>query len=104
MAEGQTDTHGRKRTSILPPPFVAGGFATLSLFVLAGCRGEDLFNRIGNFWQYGICSAVIVILDVVALVEVFGSDRSTGNKILWTLIIIFAPILGCIAYYFFGRK
>lgn len=104
MAEGQTDTAGRIRTSILPSPFVAGGFATLSLFLFAGCTGENLISRIGNFWQYGICSAIIVILDVVALVEVHGSDRTRGNKILWTLIIIFAPILGCIAYYFFGRK
>lgn len=57
-----------------------------------------------NFWSYGLCSAVVVILDVVALLEVHRSDRKSGDKILWTLIIIFFPILGCIAYYFFGRK
>lgn len=71
--------------------------------VLAGC-GPNLIERVGNFWTLGCCGALIVILDIIALVELAGSARSTGNKVLWALLIIFFPILGCILYYFFGRS
>lgn len=71
--------------------------------VLAGC-GPNLIERVGNFWTLGCCGALIVILDIIALVELAGSARSTGNKVLWALLIIFFPLLGCILYYFFGRS
>jgi cytochrome bd-type quinol oxidase subunit 2 len=71
--------------------------------ILAGC-GPNLIERVGNFWTLGCCGVLIVILDIIALVELAGSARSTGNKVLWALLIIFFPILGCILYYFFGRS
>ncbi len=75
----------------------------VSAVVLAGC-GPNLFERVGNFWTLGCCGGLIVILDIIALVELAGSAKSTGNKVLWALLIIFFPILGCILYYFFGRS
>lgn len=74
-----------------------------SALLLAGC-GPNLIDRLDNFWTLGCCGALIVILDVIALVELAGSARSTGNKVLWALLIIFFPVLGCIVYYFFGRS
>jgi hypothetical protein len=71
--------------------------------ILAGC-GPNLIERVGNFWTLGCCGALIVILDIIALVELAGSAKSTGNKVLWALLIIFFPLLGCILYYFFGRS
>ena len=78
--------------------------ASLSLMalLLAGC-GPNLFDRIGGFWSLGCCSAIVVILDVLALIELVQSTRSTQDKVLWAAIIILFPFLGCIAYYFFGR-
>lgn len=70
--------------------------------VLAGC-GPNLFERIGNFWTLGCCGTIIVILDIIALVELAGSAKTTGSKVLWALLIIFFPVLGVILYYFFGR-
>ncbi len=78
----------------------------LTLFVLgtmlAGC-GPNLFERVSNFWTLSCCGVVVVVLDVVAIIELAGSTRSTANKVLWMLLIILAPVLGCILYYFFGR-
>ena len=71
--------------------------------IVAGC-GPNLFERLSNFWTLSCCGGVIVILDIIALVELAGSMRSLGNKVLWALIIIFFPVLGCILYYFFGRS
>lgn len=73
----------------------------LALFV-AGC-GPNLFDRMANFWSLGCCGGVIVILDIIALLELAGSTRSTSDKVLWALLIIFFPLGGLILYYFFGR-
>jgi cytochrome bd-type quinol oxidase subunit 2 len=79
------------------------GLALVSTLLLAGC-GPNLFERISNFWSLSCCGVVIVILDVIALIELAGSSRSTGDKVLWALLIIFFPILGVILYYFFARR
>lgn len=75
--------------------------ATTTL-MLSGC-GPNLFDRVGNFWSLGCCGVIIVILDIIALIELAGSPRTVGTKVLWALIIVFMPVLGCILYYFFGR-
>ncbi len=80
-------------------PLLLIGFAVL---FLAGCQA-NLFEQISSFWTLGCCGTVVVILDIIALVELLGSPRSTQDKVLWALLIIFAPLLGCIAYYLFGR-
>ena len=71
--------------------------------LLAGCGGDNLIELATDFWSLGCCGTVVVILDILALVELAGSRRSTGNKVLWALLIIFAPLLGYILYYLFGR-
>lgn len=76
---------------------------TILAVVLAGC-GPNLLERVSNFWSLSCCGGIIVILDVVALVELAGSARSTGDKVLWALVIVFFPVLGCLLYYFFGRS
>ena len=80
------------------------GTVLASSALLMGCGGETLFGKMSNFWTNGLCAGVVVILDVIALVEVYGSNRSKGDIILWTLLIVFAPVIGCLLYYFFGRK
>ena len=72
--------------------------------LLTGCGGPNLIDYLNNFWSLGCIGTIVVILDIIALVEVFGSPRSTGDKVLWGVFIIFAPLLGCIVYYLFGRR
>ncbi len=81
-------------------------FAALTLVfggVLSGCAGPNLIERINFGWGSGICGTVIIILDVLAILEVAGSDRSFGNKALWSLLIVFFPVGGLLLYYFFGK-
>ena len=70
---------------------------------LVGCGGPNLFERLQNPFG-GICSLIILILDVIAIVEVINSSRSTGEKVLWCLLIFFLPVLGLLLYYFVGKK
>lgn len=81
---------------------VGGAIAVLSL-VLAGC-GPNLIERLSNFWSLSCCGIIVVVLDLIALLELAGSTRPTREKVLWALAIVFFPILGCILYYFVGRK
>ena len=87
-----------KTLRVLVPVFAV----VVASILLAGC-GPNLIERVTNFWTLSCCGAVVVILDIIALVELAGSARSTGNKVLWALLIVFFPFLGCILYYFFGR-
>ncbi len=83
--------------------FLPTALLGLMTLFLTGC-GTSLFDYARNPWGLGCCGFIILILDILALIEVVGSNQSTGNKVLWALIIIFFPILGLILYHFFGRK
>lgn len=76
--------------------------APLTIF-LTGCGGPNLIDRLQQP-RWGICGTLIIILDIVALVDLLrGNDRSTLSTIIWALLIIFAPVLGVILYFIFGR-
>ena len=70
---------------------------SLLTLALAGC-GPNLIDRLTGPVG-GICGLIIVILDIVALVNLWQSGRSQGDKILWTLLIVFFPVGGLILYY-----
>ena len=86
-------------SSVLPAFTISG----LALF-LSGCTGPNLFDRLFNIGAQGPCTIVIIILDVIFLFELFQSNKSSGDKLLWALLIIFLPLLGCLLYYFMGRS
>jgi len=90
----------RAKLSTLLPALTLGLFA----LVLTGCGGPNLMERLQYGWGYSICGLLILILDIVALLEVAGSARSFGDKVLWALLIFFFPVGGLILYYLFGRK
>ena len=55
--------------------------------------------------QYqGIFGLIVLIADVWAIVNILQSSASTGNKVLWTVIVILLPILGFILWFFLGPR
>lgn len=72
--------------------------------VLTGCGGPNLFERLSSpYWGFG--GTVIIVLDIVALVDLLGDEtRSTTNRVVWTLLIVFFPLGGVILYFLFGRE
>lgn len=75
----------------------------LTTVLLAGCGGPTLIDYANHGWGLGICGTMVLIMDIVAIIEVAGSDRTFGSKVLWVLILIFFPVGGLLIYYFFGR-
>jgi hypothetical protein len=78
--------------------------ALLAALTLTGCGGPSLTDRIFSP-RWGICGTIVIVLDVIALFEILSDDtRDVGNKVIWTLFILFIPVLGCIVYFLLGRK
>ena len=50
--------------------------------------------------EYSIFGIVILILDVIAVLSVWGSGATTTTKLLWTLLIVILPVIGLIAWFF----
>lgn len=52
----------------------------------------------------GILGIVILIADIWAIINVFGSTASTGAKLIWTLLILVLPVLGLIIWLLAGPR
>jgi len=74
----------------------------LVMVTLSGC-GTNLIDRIQQP-RWGICGTLVIVLDIIALIDVIGDERrETGSKVIWSLVIVFMPVVGVILYFFFGR-
>lgn len=53
----------------------------------------------------GIWGLLILIADLYAIISVIQSgSASTGKKVIWTLLILFLPVLGFIIWWLAGPK
>lgn len=53
----------------------------------------------GELGVFGIIHLAVVIY---ALLQIFGSRASGGEKILWTLVVALFPLVGVIIWFFIG--
>ncbi|MFY9706948.1 MAG: PLD nuclease N-terminal domain-containing protein [Desulfobacterales bacterium] len=52
-----------------------------------------------------ILGIVIFIADIWAIINIFQAQgASTGAKVLWTLLILFLPVIGLIIWWFAGPR
>lgn len=49
-------------------------------------------------------SFIILVIDVVVIFDIVKSDKDTEKKVLWTIAVVFLPVLGPLLYYFLGRR
>lgn len=52
----------------------------------------------------GLIGFIILVLDIVAILDIFKGDLKTGKKCLWIFLILLVPAAGVVTYFFFGRK
>lgn len=45
---------------------------------------------------------IILVLDIIVIFQVLTGGGSAGYKLLWTLAILFLPVIGLILYFIFG--
>ena len=70
---------------------------------LAACSPVPKALRPNTFTGFfGIIHLIIVIW---AIIDIVGSDKkATGTKVLWILVVAFAPLIGLIFYIMAGRE
>ena len=86
------------RSRALPVLFVA-----LAAVALVGCGGANALDVMSG-WRGGVCSLLHLIAVVWAFVQIANSTADTGSKVLWGLFVFFFPLVGLIAWYFFGPR
>ncbi len=47
---------------------------------------------------------IIVIADIIAILDCVKSNKDTGRKILWVVLILVLPLVGLVLYYLVGKK
>lgn len=52
----------------------------------------------------GILGLVILVLDIIAIIDIFKSGKSTGQKVIWLLVVLILPLIGMALYFVIGRK
>ena len=54
---------------------------------------------------YEFFAIVLIAYHIYYLIDVISSTfKDSINKIMWVLLIVFLPVIGCILYIFIGRK
>jgi hypothetical protein len=52
----------------------------------------------------GLIGLVILVLDIIAIVDLFKGAMDTGKKILWLVLILVLPLIGMVLYFLIGKK
>ena len=58
---------------------------------------------IGGFFRF-IFGIIWFILLIVTLMDLFKSNQPMNTKLLWLIVILLAPILGCFVYFFLVKS
>ncbi len=53
------------------------------------------------FWIVAIGFAII--LPILALISVVSNQFRNNEKLIWVLVVLFAPVIGSIIYFIVGR-
>ncbi|ASM70955.1 MULTISPECIES: PLD nuclease N-terminal domain-containing protein [Roseobacteraceae] len=53
---------------------------------------------------YSLFGLLVLIADIYAIYQTLTSSASTGAKVIWTLVILFLPVLGFIAWLVAGPR
>lgn len=54
------------------------------------------------FWILLI--GIVIILPIIALISVFSNQFPKSEKLIWILVILFAPFFGSLIYFTLGRS
>jgi membrane protein DedA with SNARE-associated domain len=53
---------------------------------------------------HALVAILPIALLVLAIVSCIGSNKPTNTKLLWIIVIILAPILGPLLWFFWGKR
>ena len=51
-----------------------------------------------------IIGMVVLILDIIAILDLYKSKKDNAKRILWLVIILILPFIGMLLYFLVGKK
>jgi len=93
-SSGINQASGNHRLS-QAPTVVTGGTAT-PILALRNVTMDSLLS--------GLISLAILVADIWAVVSVWRSEKSSGTKLGWTLLIFILPVVGLIIWGIMGPR
>jgi Phospholipase_D-nuclease N-terminal len=57
-----------------------------------------------GFEYGGLLGLIILVLDIWAIVTIVQGRGSTGQKVLWIVVILVLPVLGLLLWLIMGRR
>ena len=57
-----------------------------------------------NVGVHGLWGVLVLAADIWAIINIFQSSASNNRKLLWTLLVVLAPVLGVILWYLLGPR
>ena len=57
-----------------------------------------------RFEYQGFFGLLVLVADIWAIISIIGSDRSTGKKVLWVILVLILPILGWLIWLIMGPR
>lgn len=55
-------------------------------------------------YMNSLLGVAVLVFDIIAIMQVFKSNRTMAAKVIWTLAILIFPFVGMLAYFLFGEK
>jgi hypothetical protein len=52
----------------------------------------------------GLLGLVVLVLDIIAIIDLFKSIKDVGKKVLWLILILVLPVIGMVLYFLIGKK
>ncbi len=47
---------------------------------------------------------IVIVIDVIAILDVWKRESSNEKRLLWTVIILLLPVVGPLAWYAISRR
>jgi hypothetical protein len=57
-----------------------------------------------NVGVNGLWGVLVLAADIWAIINIFQSSASNGNKVLWTLLVLLLPVIGLILWFLLGPR
>ncbi len=58
--------------------------------------------NLGSGHMSKILGLIILVLDILAIIKIVQSGASTGEKILWVILVLVLPVIGLVIWALLG--
>ena len=58
--------------------------------------------NLGRGTMSKILGLIILVLDILAIVKIIQSGASTGEKVLWVILVLVLPVIGLVIWALLG--